>query len=643
MVDIIDVMLAKAMTPQGQIDTYAARANKAVSDAAKAEESMNSLINDLTEAVEQANETSTAAEETLQQVTTALAQVDEALADLDVSTEVNTEVDKLAITLNAVSSANAIVKNLEVSYPSEKTETINNIVKYYTTTGNNSDGTMTQKAITDAINSAVENIPSGGGSGNINLGSENEGKIVVVNSDGLPIAGTIDEKSIIDALIKSDDYKVDGTLGLQIDYENRTATRKQDAIGLEMGVDFNKYAMYGGRMRCNVNDNGQITAFYGDSNYKDDGSNGQVMVYQPKFYYQRTIIKSENAAQGKIIRKESLILASKPQTGFKVHPLFINENGEEVEYVLLPAYEGSVYDVSGGAYDLNESVTIDFNNDKLSSIANAKPVTGAKNELTIDAAEKLARNRGTGWHITNMAMESAIQMLEMVEFGTMNGQSALGSGISNINGSSSYNCSSITGSTATLGNNSGSAAQTVNEINGSRTTYSNNGRVAISYRGMENPWGNTWRFVGGCNIYGNGNMECGMPYICSNFNYNPATINTNYEGIGFYLPTLFGWISAMGYGNEKYDWVYMPIECQNGNDATPVGDNLWAVQELDGINITAAGGSWSFNTNNGPFYYGCDRNSNYYSNSFNPRLMFIPTKNNIYNANYNGWLAKMGA
>jgi hypothetical protein len=37
--------------------------------------------------------------------------------------------------------------------------------------------------------------------------------------------------------------------------------------------------MYGGRMRCNVTDNGTITAFYGDSNYKEDGSNGQVMVY----------------------------------------------------------------------------------------------------------------------------------------------------------------------------------------------------------------------------------------------------------------------------------------------------------------------------------------------------------------------------
>ena len=30
--------------------------------------------------------------------------------------------------------------------------------------------------------------------------------------------------------------------------------------------------------RCNVLDNGTVSAYYGDINYKEDGSNGQVMV-----------------------------------------------------------------------------------------------------------------------------------------------------------------------------------------------------------------------------------------------------------------------------------------------------------------------------------------------------------------------------
>jgi hypothetical protein len=46
-----------------------------------------------------------------------------------------------------------------------------------------------------------------------------------------------------------------------------------------MGSDFDKFLMYGGRVRCNVADDGTINAFYGEESYKDDGSNGQVMVY----------------------------------------------------------------------------------------------------------------------------------------------------------------------------------------------------------------------------------------------------------------------------------------------------------------------------------------------------------------------------
>jgi len=60
-----------------------------------------------------------------------------------------------------------------------------------------------------------------------------------------------------------------------------------------MGSSFDKYAMYGGRVRCNVADNGTINAFYGEEGYRDDGSNGMVMVYQPKFYYKRIINYAE--------------------------------------------------------------------------------------------------------------------------------------------------------------------------------------------------------------------------------------------------------------------------------------------------------------------------------------------------------------
>jgi hypothetical protein len=61
---------------------------------------------------------------------------------------------------------------------------------------------------------------------------------------------------------------------MEIDYLNKSVIRTQEAITLSDPSEFSNYAMYGKRVRCNVDDNGRILAFYGDVNYKDDGSNG---------------------------------------------------------------------------------------------------------------------------------------------------------------------------------------------------------------------------------------------------------------------------------------------------------------------------------------------------------------------------------
>ena len=133
----------------------------------------------------------------------------------------------------------------------------------------------------------------------------------------------------------------------------------------------------------------------------------------------------------------------------------------------------------------------------------------------------------------------------------------------------------------------------------------------------------------------------GYPYICKNFNYQYDNV-TNYENVGFQLPANHSWISAMGYSNEDYDWVFMPAECSSANSALPVGDSFWSNPVLNGINCAVLGGTWESGTEAGPFYYGCDRAHNYSSNSYNARVMYIPTKNSTYTANYNDWLAKMG-
>lgn len=638
--DIIDVLVARAITPQGQIESYAAMAQQAVAQANQAV----SDINTITEQTEQNNETAIAtmdlATQALADAQEAVENVQQALDNLDVSDAVADEVKKLLLSVTSVSGQNVIATNLVTTYPDNSTKTISNMIKYYTTTGDNEDGTMTQKAITAAIAAAGQG-GSGGGSGSAsNLGPENAGNIVVVGEDGTITAGDTTEADIIDALVKSGSYTAKNAVGLTIDYENKTFTRTQEAADYSAGTDFSaggKYSMYK-RMRCNVRDNGQITAWYGDSNYKEDGSNGQVMVYQPKFYYQRVPLKLANSTRGQAIRRESIIISDTAQAGFKLHPLFIDANGHILEYVLLPAYEGCSYSMTNNAYDLNDSSSVDFSKDKLSSIAGAKPISGNNKNLTIQNAEQLATNRGRGWHITNLAAESANQFLELVEFGTLNAQDALELGISNIPNNTTANCASLTGSTSALGNDTGAAESTINETAGATTTYNVAGRRAISYRGMENAWGNIWHMIGGLKIVGTGTSQGGTPYI-SNFNYNSES---GYEDVGFYLPTTYDYISSFGYGNSDYDWVFLPIECSGGNSAVPVGDYIWTTARLNGTHLAASGGAWSFGDRNGAFSYSFDIDANQTTRSLNARLMYIPIyASTIYTDNYNQWLGRV--
>lgn len=585
--DIMDIMLARAMTPQGKTETYLAKANAAAAKAAKAE----------------------------QDAAAAIATV-EAAAE-----EIATAKDNAADLLKDAQDALETAQSAQINMP-----------ELYTTTGQNTDGSMTQKAITDAlglkanktyVDQQIAAIPTGGGSGGgiSNLGPENAQHLVTIGSDGNIIASTTTENELIEALIRIGVYHADAALGLEINYAEKTFTRTQGAFGLSMGSDFDSYVMYGGRKRCNVADDGTINAFYGEQGYTEDGSNGQVMVYQPKFYYQRTPLVLEELTRGKAIRRESLIISSTNQSGFKLHPLFDLGNGEELDYVLLPAYDGTIV------------------NDKMASIAGAKPVAS----INITAAEEYATARGTGWHIMNMAAESAQQMLEIVEFGSMNGQTSLEPGICNLSASSGSNCASITGSTSSLGNATGHATSTIGDVDGTQTTYTDAGQRAISYRGMENPWGNIWHFVGGINIKGDGQSQGGTPYICTDFNYTPKLISSNYEDIGFNLPSVFSWISAMGYGNSKYDWVFMPIECSNANSALPVGDNLWTIANAPENKIVVIGGSCNHQDAAGPFYYACDRSADSSSRTnYGARIMFIPTKNDIYELNINKWTTLMG-
>ena len=425
-------------------------------------------------------------------------------------------------------------------------------------------------------------------------------------------------------------YTDEDIAGLCVDFENKTFKRLAGAVNLSQGADFNKFEMYGGRKRCNVSDDGTITAYYGDEGYTEDGSNGQVMVFQPKFYYKVVPLKLEKNTDSGIgyhLRKVNYYVSSKPKPGFKLHPAFYDENGNAINYILYSADEGSMYDVSAKAYvndNVDESITYE-DGDLLCSVAGKKPISGFRNGLgTKSNLELMAQNRGAGWHLETIKATSANQLLMMVEIGMMNSQTGIGQGVVSISGNSSYNCSSLTGSTADLGNGTGQAVETVNEIGGVETAYTTAGKVSVSYRGVENPWGNLWKHIQGINIWGDGTMCGGQPYVANNFAFNESKHSDNYEPVGFTLANASGFINAMGYGGENYDWLLMPSEI-GGTSALPVGDYFYAESNLNGYRITRFGGCFNTSSQAGGFNWRGIDGVGYRSRVVGGRLVYVPT------------------
>lgn len=440
----------------------------------------------------------------------------------------------------------------------------------------------------------------------------------------------------------------DDIVGIQVDYKNKTFKRLAGAANLSKGSDFDKFTMFGGRKRCNVADDGSIVAWYGDADYKEDGSMGQVMVYQPKFYYLVCPVEYDpiDTGIGYHLRKANYYVSEKPRAGFRLHPAFYDASGNEIDYFLTSAYEGSIYDTSASAYLLNDEQVMNTGEDKFSSIAGARPASGSSQNLTRPNIEAMAQNRGTNWHGDLIKQVSAEQMLMIIEMGMMNLQTAIAQGIVSLpwttgsDTTSSY--AAATGSTASLGNGTGRAEKTTTYEGGTAKEYTVDGKTSVCWRGKENFWGNLWKFVYGINIWGNGKMGGGQPYICSDFSFAESKNSGNYEPAGFTVTNANGYISAMGY-STACDWLFIASECL-GNSSLPVGDYTYITVNLNGYRIARLGGGWNVGVDAGGFYWYLAYGVGSRYRTVGGRLVYIPTRDSAtYTAAIEAWKQKMAA
>ena len=216
-------------------------------------------------------------------------------------------------------------------------------------------------------------------------------------------------------------------------------------------------AAYTGINRCNVADDGTINAYYGDAGYTEDGSNGQVMVKIPKFYY-KVIPDTDGGLDNGNIRKCTWKISDSSLGGYTLHPAFYDANGNEIDYFLYGAFDAV------GQRDSAYGTSYNTSTDKLSSVAGSSmlPV----NNLSRSRARIMATNRGTGWYSAGVKQTMAVQMLMAVEYG-FNSQIGIGQG-------------AVSASAATY------AGQTTGNVT---SGTQDNKTTPVNWRGIENFWG----------------------------------------------------------------------------------------------------------------------------------------------------------
>ena len=654
-VDAVQQKLNAASTALTNLQNATSAANTAKTNLQNATNTANTAKSNLTGATSTANTAKSNVEAATNAAKTAISNANAAKTNLEkvITSATTTQSNLQGVIDNAnqikgqLDSSNATAvtskKNLDSAISdasvakSQLQEVINSASSVKTSLSNVISTANTAKSNLDASVATANNVLQSLSAENASAASNiDELKSENFNSQEI-LSGVADIRAYLG--ITADDI-----VGIQVDYKNKTFKRLAGAANLTKGSDFDKFTMFGGRKRCNVADDGSIVAWYGDADYKEDGSMGQVMVYQPKFYYLVCPVEYDpiDTGIGYHLRKANYYVSEKPRAGFRLHPAFYDASGNEIDYFLTSAYEGSIYDASASAYLLNDEQVMNTGEDKFSSIAGARPASGSSQNLTRPNIEAMAQNRGTNWHGDLIKQVSAEQMLMIIEMGMMNLQTAIAQGVVSLpwttgsDTTSSY--AAATGSTASLGNGTGRAEKTTTYEGGVAKEYTVDGKTSVCWRGKENFWGNIWKFVYGINIWGNGKMGGGQPYICSDFSFAESKNSGNYEPAGFTVTNANGYISAMGY-STACDWLFIASECL-GNSSLPVGDYTYITVNLNGYRIARLGGHWGA----GGFYWYLDNRVGYRVRDIGGRLVYIPTRDSAtYTAAIEAWKQKTAA
>lgn len=392
------------------------------------------------------------------------------------------------------------------------------------------------------------------------------------------------------------------------DAEGLTANATKN--GTEVANDFDNLYPWSHIRKCNVDAaTGQVLAYYGETGFQADGSNGEVMVKIPEFWWKRERLP--------------------------------DEFGNVYEYIYIADYARAGYKKSEeffvGAYIISTETT---EGDTI--IAHSRSGAIPKYNTTKANFRNYAKALGEGWQLMDYHY-FLLQMLYLVEYAHYNSQSMLGNGIVGFNTAkaliaennvnriivSSVGTGLWVGKTICIGatdawNSSVAADREITSIedyndgqvtgkaihfNGDPVNIAVNNVIwgsaqktgendslgnasgclindsyhSVNYRGIENIFGHMWQHIDGLNI------KDYIAYICKDpASYENDKFDAPYEKIGYVnAETTDSYIKKLGL-DEKHPEVALPTEI-GASSSTGACDNYWCAE---GNRIAYVGGSF---------------------------------------------------
>ena len=338
----------------------------------------------------------------------------------------------------------------------------------------------------------------------------------------------------------------------------------------------------------------KVTAWYGEANFKFDGSNGEVLTYIPGFYYKREVVDGV----------EYQYISKYEQEGYSYsEPFSVGRykmsGGEDAHHTSTGGGSNTSNKNSNGYIELMNTIAPGGTIENVftgKSISGAYPSVHANLPTFRESASKL----GTDFSILDYHYY-VLQMLYLVEYADYDSQAKLGKGVTENDGTI------IMGGTDSLGMKSGCLV--------------NDGKHSMIYRGIEDIYGNTLDFLDGINIK---NYQAYINYDFTT--YKSYVFDGNYKALGYVNKSFgdnggSGWITKLGYdSNNPLIGLPTEIDTTNTDQYTPSGIKDAYVATL-GDKILVVGGAYNYSNNAGLWLFGASVDSDYAYNLVGSRLI----------------------